>query len=80
MAFKNWIYLIHLSKNLTDFKGTFKITNLETNQSFEYPFTNEKTFVIPFWVNKNDAKNFRIELSTFNADKEINPVIFVMFL
>ena len=63
-----------LIQNLTDFKGTFKITILETNQSFEYPFTNEKTFVIPFWVNINDAKNFRIELSTFNADKEINPV------
>ena len=69
-----------LIQNLTDFKGTFKITILETNQSFEYPFTNEKTFVIPFWVNINDAKNFRIELSTFNADKEINQLLFVIFL
>jgi len=63
-----------LVQNLGEYEGTFKITSSETGKMIEYAFVNEKTIVIPFWVDFNGSQYFQIEFSTFNADKNVNPV------
>lgn len=73
---KSLAFKINLSdsliQNSTEYEATFVITNQEIGKTIEYVFVNEKTIVIPFWVDFNDYQHFQIDFTGFEMNGKYN--------